>query len=359
MESERIDITFNRFASDYDDLKNVITDDFENRLVTSVLRREEVCKLMKEDCTDLVITDEDLELFNHKFTYLFNGYTVYGSGEYPLAECKRQLIQLHANSDDHHLIKIWTSPFNKIPASELKEFRRWIALMDDDEQEDTAIYSLKVGIGIDHSLSGNEVRIDWVSYYNEMCWPPDLWYAWIDSCRELTLDELINAEAELKRDIDSTILDGYKKEVYDKCIVCGFLNMRYSGTRKWEESEKVLNYLADLTDEYKWMAHEIARKLEYLDESEIHFTYRLFLWVINHGAYMNIYNEGQTLLDCLKNLKGETPTQRAYIKGAINTITYLGAKTKEQLYAEEDSIPLSYELEIQRLSDYCKIYKWH
>ena len=44
--------------------------------------------------------------------------------------------------------------------------------MDDDEHKDTAIYSIRAGIGVDPTLFGKEVRIDWVSYYNEMCWPP-------------------------------------------------------------------------------------------------------------------------------------------------------------------------------------------
>lgn len=359
MESKRIDIEFTRFAEDYDDPERISEDHYGNRVITSTLSREEVCKLMKEDCTDLAITDQDLELFNHPFTYLFDGYTVYGCGDNPLTECKRQLIQLYANSNDHHLIKIWTSPANKISASELKEFRRWIALMDDDEHNDTAIYSIRVGIGVDPTLFGKEVRIDWVSYYNEMCWPPRLWFNWIELCRELPLDELKDAESDLRKQIGEQILDGYHKEVYEDCIVCGFLNMRYHKERKWDESEKVLDYLSGLTDEYKWMAHEFARNLKYLDDEEIHFGYRLLLWVIEHGAYLNIFNEGETLLDCLKNIEGSNPTQKAYIRGAINHITYLGAKTKEQLYAEEDSMPLTYDLEIQRIGDYCRIYKWH
>ena len=116
MESKKIDIKFTRFAEDYDDPERISEDHYGNRVITSTLSREEVCKLMKEDCTDLAITDQDLELFNHPFTYLFDGYTVYGCGDNPLTECKRQLIQLYANSNDHHLIKIWTSPANKIPA---------------------------------------------------------------------------------------------------------------------------------------------------------------------------------------------------------------------------------------------------
>lgn len=359
METQGIEIIFNRFAQDYDDPERIIIDDSGNRLVTYVLSREEVCTMMQADCTDLIISDEDLELFNHPFTYLFNGYTVESCTENPLLDCKRQLIQLHANTSDHHLIKIWTSPVNRISASELKGFRRWIALMDDDENDDTAIYSIKVGIGVDYTLFGKEVRIDWVRYYNEMCWPPKLWFNWIELCRELPLDDLKSAESDLRKTIEEQIQDGYHKDVYDDCIVCGFLNMSYHEARKWDESEKVLNYLAELTDEYKWMAHEFARNLVYLDDDEIHFGYRLLLWVIDHGTYMNIFNEGETLLDCLNNLEGRTPTQKAYIRGAINHITYLGAKTKVQLYEEEDSMPLTYDIEIQRIGDYCKNYKWY
>ena len=87
--------------------------------------------------------------------------------------------------------------------------------MDDDEHKDTAIYSIRVGIGVDPTLFGKEVRIDWVSYYNEMCWPPRLWFNWIELCRELPLDELKDAESDLRKLIGEQILDGYHKEIYD------------------------------------------------------------------------------------------------------------------------------------------------
>ena len=71
----------------------VTTDYYGNKVIENKLSRYHVGDLMKRNCTDLVITDKDLETFNSEFTYLFDGFTAFSDSDTPLTDCIRQFNQ--------------------------------------------------------------------------------------------------------------------------------------------------------------------------------------------------------------------------------------------------------------------------
>lgn len=371
---KEVNIPFNRLAECSPSVAKVTTDHYGNQITQRILSREEVCDLMKMDCTDLAITDTELKIFQSEFTYLFQGYTVFADSDRPLTDCIEQLVQLKAPSNDHFLVKIWTSPGHKISAEQLREFRRWFTRLPDCSHSDcyNALLSLQIGIGEDNSLKDGEVRIDVMQYYNEMCWPPRFWFAWISYCKENSLEEILNYQNVVRRLVVEEIEEKYREEAYESTIDCGILNMKYFEGRSWDETLKVLEYLATQTKAYKLMAHEYARSIPYCDEmEEFLFKCKLLKWCIGKGGILNVFNEGDTILDILYELHDSPPryygdwftdTQKSHKEHIQNLIDFArsyGAKTTEEVYAEEDKVEPDYEQEINLIKEYCSTYQYY
>ena len=370
---KEVNIPFNQLTECSPSEAKVTTDHYGNRVTQRILSREEVCDLMKKDCTDLEITDEELKGFRSNFTYIFQGYTAFADSDQPLTECIRQLTQLHITAIDHYLIKIWTAPGYKISAQQLREFRRWMTIMGeiDDEDYESSILSLHMGIGEDKNLIGNQVKIDVAEYYSEMCWPPDFWHAWIEYCQEQPLAELCSSQTKIQKIVEETVEKKYWKEVYEELFGSGLINIKYEEGRTWEETFEVLEYLATKTDIYKYMVHDKLRNLCFCGKiGKFLFAYNLLKWCFSKGAFLNIINGGQTVLDVLYEILEtdsygnadwitESPkSYREYIQELIDLARSYGAKTLKEIYVEEDMIVPEYERELSLIKEYCSTYKY-
>ena len=104
---------------------------------------------------------------------------------------------------------------------------------------------------------------------------------------------------------------------------------------------------------------------------EFLFKCKLLKWCIGKGGILNVFNEGDTILDILYELHDSpsryygdwfTDTQKSdkeYIQDLIDFTRFYGAKTTEEIYAEEDAIEPEYERELSLIKEYCSTYKYY
>ena len=204
-----------------------------------------------------------------------------------------------------------------------------------------------------------------------MCWPPTFWFTWIDICEEDSLDDVVAYHRDFPAIIQNQIEPEYWDEVYLHTIGCGLLNMKYSDKRSWNETFRVLEYLSTLTEDYKCMAHKYTRDVSFSDEfDEFIFSINLLKWCIKKGAYLNIINEGVTVLDLLYEIQKKGSrydsdwlaqsdiSYNDYIQDVIDCAISHGAKTLKTIFAEEDLQEPEYESEVKLLQEYCSIYHY-
>ena len=314
--------------------------------------RDEIKEFMSEGCTDLKLEREQYMLFGNDFSYEFAGYIVYGNGDNPLKECMDKLKELGAHSNSwNYLFKISTAPGHKVSPAELQAFRHTF-----ENSDGLRPLSLQVGIGEDSRLEPGSVEVTLVTFYNERCFPAPFEMDWVDYCKECTLEELLEHEKELKDKINDVVKPKYREEVLADQYSRPFWNIRYNKKRSWEDTEKVLNYLAEKNPHYRNVSHAFLTHFDdwYFDQDEnviekLEFSANVLRWAADRECNLNRIIEGMTVLDRLRTCCKEHSCQDEKTAVAEKIIPYLiekGARTAEQIRASEDASDYYREIEM-------------
>lgn len=313
--------------------------------------RDEIQEFMSEGCTDLKLEREQYMLFGNDFSYEFAGYIVYGNGDNPLKECMDKLKELRAHSNSwNYLFKISTAPGHKVSPAELQAFRHVF-----EDCDGICPLSLHVGIGEDNGLGPGTVEVTLVTFYNERCFPAPFETEWVGHCQKCTLEELLEHEKELKGKINNAVLAKYRDEVLADQYSRPFWNIRYNKNRSWEDTEKVLDFLAEKNPNYWKVSHAFLTHFDdwYFDQDEnvmdkLEFSANVLRWAADRGCNLNHIIEGMTVLDHLRACCNEHSCQDEKTSVADKIIPYLiekGAKTAEQIRAIEDASDYYREIE--------------
>ena len=324
------------------------------------LKHDEIMDIMSEGCTDLVIDEKALELFNNDFSYEFSGYLAFSDKENPLMDCMKQFKELGAHDNSwHYIIKIMTAKGEVIDPVELMQFRHYL-----ENNPDMRPLSYTIGVGESESLETGEVNIVMLTHYHERCWPATYEMNWIEYCNTESLDDLKEIEKDLKKEIFSSVKKEYKEDVLADQYKTPFWNVRYSG-RSWKETEKVLNYLSDKFPGFKTFTHSFIGYLEssffedkFTPLEQMRFSANVLKWAAKKGCEFNLIREGQTVLDMLyectkKDNYGQERTM--VINELIPYLIKMGAKTLEQLRAEDEKDAPDYNREIGKIHRLCRI----
>lgn len=324
------------------------------------LKHDEIMDIMSEGCTDLVIDEKALELFNNDFSYEFSGYLAFSDKENPLMDCMKQFKELGAHDNSwHYIIKIMTAKGEVIDPVELMQFRHYL-----ENNPDMRPLSYTIGVGESESLEPGEVNVIMLTHYHERCWPATYEMNWTEYCNTESLDDLKEIEKDLKKEIYSSVKKEYKEQVLADQYKTPFWNIRYSG-RNWKETEKVLNYLSDKFPGFKTFTHSFIGYLEssffedkFTPLEQMRFSANVLKWAAKKGCEFNLIREGQTVLDMLyactkKDNYGQERTM--VINELIPYLIKMGAKTLEQLRAEDEKDAPDYNREIGKIHRLCRI----
>lgn len=292
--------------------------------------------------------DDDLRLFNNSFSYEYSVYLMHSNAENGVCDCMRQAYKMHAFEDSwYYLIKVWKAPKEKPLAKELRAIRYYT---DNKER----IGHLKFALGHDNSLDPGETMMLMVTHYNERCFPPKIEYDWTNFLCEQSLENIKAYLPELRSKVEETYLSKYIDEVWWDMLHDRINDISYSANRTWAETEKVLDYFKKYDTEYLYGVYWTVKHLMNCDTSkeDPYFYMNKLKWLLNYGAYVNTYIEGETGLDLLNKsprvFLNNHPVDEITISECKKFMIQNGALTIKEL-KEREALNDDYSIELQRM----------
>ena len=244
---------------------------------------------------DLPLTESKLSGLSNEFSYEFTTYKFTAKGDDPIAEIigKFDRFEVACNSW-FYVIRLTTAPGYDIPADKLLAFTEFIHNQEED------VLGEEIAVGHDSNLEPSEVSALIITYYNECCFPPSEHFEWLHACKTGNLDEVKEAERSLIEYVRNNVVDecqdDFLKDNYESAIWNIAVDFKHS--RNWEETEKVLDFLAVKTDSFQDQVWSIVKKItskdRYIDKS---FLLKYLDWMLRRGAMVNGVKAGQTPLD--------------------------------------------------------------
>lgn len=280
-----------------DDLpqSNILT--FNNDILTGLDRfnRNSILKELINKKDELYLTNRKLEGLTNEFSYEFSAYRLKVDGDKPIEKLLDLFNRLYINDNSwFYVIRLTTYPGEKIPAAQLLKLSEFL----DANKRDTLGRS--IGLGVDVSLKPGEVGALVITHYNECCFPPSEHFEWIDVCKNGTLGEVKEAEKNLlefvENNVDEEYQEDFLKDNYESAI--GNIGYAYQVKRRWEETEKVLDYLATKTRVFEKRIWRYVKKICSNDQFEdMDFLVKYLEWILANGADANVVKNHQTPLD--------------------------------------------------------------
>ena len=347
-----------RFATP-SDLPETIEEDYKKqKIVKGHPDKDKVIKEFLDGCYDLVLKPSDLDLIKHDDCYPLDFMEATSGSEMALEDCLEQISALcYTGHSYYSIMKIWTPPGRKLNPKELRYLRRWY----ESNFHYPRFYNyVRIGLGYDQDLKPGEMKVQVIEFFRES-WC-DYSSTWEYCCEIYPLETLLEKEKLFIASIKDTAEERDWEMLYWDGISGALLNMDYCKDRTWGESKRVLDYLASRSDEHKHMTFAFADDLDngYLTQREIRFKYNLLMWAIKNGGYINVIYSGKTLLDLLNGyIERADDFPRKHLRRVIDKITKMGAKSKTEIYAEEDLESLDYENELKKIKAYCSLNEHH
>ena len=329
-----------------DDNPNVVNLDGEWVELDRV-SKEEITDMLIDPTDDLALTKENLSLLYNDYSYEYGIYQVQSNAEHPLQDCLAQLEKMNVFKNTwFFVVKIWQAPEEYLSAKELRDFRKGL----DGKYR---IGNPTIAVGHDESLSSGEVRMLFITHYNESGWPADFEYEWSDNMRRYSICGLKKLVPDLKKAIDDQALDKYKEEEYHNQIFDVIEKLKYTNEYSWEEVQDALDFFKKEGAHYKNVLHLFLR--EALDsakdkkDKECTFFLKASLWAIENGARVNRY-KGKTSLELVDMIAQLTTSD--ILTNLRSAIIERGGKTSAEIQHDVDT-NTDYWKELDRLRPDC------
>lgn len=240
----------------------------------------------------LPITSRKLKNLTNSFSYEFSAYRLTAKGENPVDELIKRFKKLDIDDNTwYYVIRLTTAKGETIPESQLEKLNNFITKLDEKP------LGKVIGVGEDSNLPAGTVSALIITHYNECCFPPEIWYDWIEVCNNGSLSDVIEKDKELYNFTDEYVDDCAKKDFIADCYDAYFSNIRYNPARSWEETVKVLDYVIEKTDVYKYKVRRLIEKIKSSSGAEEEFFMKYLEYILSNGANPNIIRHNKTPLD--------------------------------------------------------------
>lgn len=298
---------------------------------------------------EIYLTNKKLDGLTNEFSYEFSAYRFTVKGDHPI----HQLIDLIKyfgvnNNTWFYVIRLTTPTGEQIQADELLLLPKFL-----DSNRNEAL-GKTIGIGHDDSLQPGEVSALILTHYNECCFPPYERMDWIDVCKKGTLEEVKEKEKELQSYIMNDIVEESQEDFLQDSYDTIFTNIIFNPykERSWEETEKVLDYIATKSDRYK---SKVWKTVEEITNSDAWYDRDLSLnfldWILRKGADANQIRSGMTPIDYISKVMQEDQRKADTTMFELrNTFIRYGGLTYEKYRAAYLQDHSEYEFALKVLS---------
>lgn len=337
--------------------RNVIMADDGRYARVGGITKAELNEIFVNPSDDLKITPRDLKLFNDYFAYEFSVYKASSSRKNAVDECLGQLRSMDVDDNTwHYILRVDTAPGCNLTAKEIDHVRKFFR-----KDVKRTVLSLHIAVGHDDTLKPGSARMVLVTHYHERCWPADFEFNWQrESLGSKTYEEFCAAEKRMLDAIDEGLSDEkYREGVTSDQYTRFMFQLDWKEGRSWEETEKMLDAAVKHTDIHTTLLAQYMgplacgiKAVAAASEEEISYASEITCWMLSHGAQPNRACNGSTALDtilsALDTFREESPKRTALLKVRECLVAH-GAKTAEQLKAEDEAEGPSYEKSLARL----------
>lgn len=258
---------------------------------------------LKNEKDILPFTDRKLRNFTNSFAYEFSVYRFTVSGENPFEEITK-VMELFDVSDNtwYYVMRFTTPPGELLPVEQMHRLTCYLDGLDHKT------LGRAFAVGTDDKLAPGTVSVLLITHYLECCFPPEIQYDFVDICKTGTLNEVMEKNAELISFTRTSIYDENQNDFLLDTYETAFSNLGYNPDRSWEETEKILDFLASKTDIYTGYVNRIteiiiscSRDSLRKDEAEFYFNY--LKWLLERGVSANPVKRRETPLNRLENAR--------------------------------------------------------
>lgn len=324
--------------------------------------KDEILQMLINPADDLALTEKNLRLLCNSFSYEYIIRFAHAKGEHPLHECLLQLNKMDTFSNSwYYIVKIWLAPGEQLPAKELRQFERDLRRVDKIFQDEYSTGGEVVlgdplfAIGHSDDLQPGEVRMLMITHYHERCFPPLFEYEWVEKRERLPLCQLKDEIPWLRNEVDTTIQEPHREEVFQDQLLECISGLRYHKEQSWEEAREALDFFLALGSPLRHSLHSFLKqanhyaKLKKPNAQAVRFFLNAALWAIEKGDTVNEVRNGKSSLDLADALITTSVWQRKFctnvyewklpelIDKTISTLMEKGAKWNFQLKKERNS----------------------
>ena len=139
--------------------------------------------------------------------------------------------------------------------------------------------------------------------------------------------------------------------------------MRYSASRSWDETAKVLDFFKQYDDSYQYCVKSTVGSLfNYCRSNSIEtdeFLLNKLRWLLENGSDANVHNHNKTALDVVSentSANSEFHYNDESIEPCLELLHQYGAKTIKEIQKEE-SENTDYRVELELLKPSQKKYR--
>ena len=272
--------------------------------------KDEILQMLIDPADDLALTEKNLQLLCNPFSYEYSFYFANAKGKNPLRQCLQQLNQMHAFDNSwYYIVKIWQAPGEQLPAKELRQFERDLRRVDkifQDEYSTGAEIMLGdplFAVGHSNQLQPGEVRMLMITHYYERCFPPHFEYEWVKKRESLPLCQLKDEIPWLRNEVDTTIKEPYREEVFQDQLLKCISGMKYYPEQSWEEAREALEFFLELGSPVRHSLHSFLKqahryaKQKKPNAQAVRFFLNAALWAIKKGDIVNEVCNGKSSMD--------------------------------------------------------------
>lgn len=255
--------------------------------------RNDIIKELVNPEDELSLTPYKLKKFANEFSCEFSAYRFTVKGEKPIDKLIKIFRKFSVDDNTwYYIFRLTTAANESISASQLQTLNSYINALGN------RALGKSFAIGIDNRLKPGEVSALIITYYSECCFPLSIYFEWINVCGNGTFKEVKKKNQELIEYTFNEILIENEKDFLEDCYSSAISNIRYNSNRSWDETKKVLDYLAERTLDYHKIIKNAYKTFNSLKtNSEKAFYLKYFDWLLSKGVSVNPISNGKTLLD--------------------------------------------------------------
>ena len=321
------------------------------------ISHEEIMQMLINPDDEAPITEKELENYNSQFSYEFNAYLAKSKAKGGIKDCLDKMGKMCAYSNSwFYIIKVWKAESEEPSAEELRYLRYFI-------EGKNRIGSIVFALGHDSNLKAGETKMLMLTHYNEECFPPSFQFDWYEYVNEHTLSEIKEQMKAQRKIVEEDIDSDYIEEVWQNHFTGIISGMRYSASRSWDETAKVLDFFKQYDDSYQYCVKSTVGSLfNYCRSNSIEtdeFLLNKLRWLLENGSDANVHNHNKTALDVVSentSANSEFHYNDESIEPCLELLHQYGAKTIKEIQKEE-SENTDYRVELELLKPSQKKYR--